>query len=52
MQKVSQSQNLLNSLPKEEASVTISFSSVLKNGTSSMLKSEIYHPFAYLKNSF
>ena len=44
LQEFSQSQNLLNSIGKQKASVPFSFPVVLKNG-SWMLKSEIYHPF-------
>ena len=50
IQGLSQSWNLLNSIPKQKASVTLSFPSVLKNGTSWMLKSEIYYPFPDSKN--
>ena len=42
VQELSQSRNLLNSIAEQKASVTLSFPSVLKNGTSWMLKSEIY----------
>ena len=43
---------LLNSIAEQKASVTLSFPSVLKNGTSWMLKSETYHLFPDSKNSF
>ena len=52
IQELSQSRNLLSSIPKQKASVTLSFPFVLKNRTSSLLKSEIYHPLpdsAYFK---
>ena len=52
IQEVSQSRNLLNSIPEQKASVTLSFPSVLKNGASWMLKSEIYHLFPDSKNHF
>ena len=42
--------NLFNSIPEQKASVTLSFPSVLKNGTSWMIKSEIYHPFLIQKS--
>ena len=45
IQELSQSRKLLNSIPKQKASARLSFPFVLKNGTSWLLKSEIYHPF-------
>ena len=50
--ELSQSRNLLNSIAEQKASVTLSFHSVLKNGTSWMLNSEIYHPLPDSKNCF
>ena len=44
--------NLLNAMVEQKASATLSFPSVLKNGTSWMLNSEIYHPFTDSKNCF
>ena len=52
IQELSQSQNFLNSIPEQKASGTVSFPSVLKNGTSWMIKSEIYHPSPDSKNRF
>ena len=52
IQELSQSRNLLNSITEQKASVTRSFHSVLKNGKSRMLKSEIYHPLPESKNHF
>ena len=49
-QKLSQSRNLLNSIAEQKVSVKLSFPSVLKNGASWMLKSEVYHPFPDSKN--
>ena len=51
-QELSQSRNLINSIAEQKASVTLFFSSVLKNGISWMLKEEIYHPFPDLKSHF
>ena len=51
-QEHSQKQNLLNSIAEHKASVTLSFPSILKNGTSWMLQLEIYHPFPDSKSSF
>ena len=42
----------LNSTAKQKHSVTLSFPSVLKNGTSQILKSEIYHRFLNSKKRF
>ena len=50
--RVQRKANLSNSLPEQEASATLSFPSVLKNGTSWMIKSEIYHPFLIQKIVF
>ena len=50
IQELSQSWNLLNSILEQKASLTLSLHSILKNGTSWMLKSEIYHPFPDSKN--
>ena len=52
IQKLSQSQNLLNFISKQKASLKLSFPSVLKNKTSWMLKSETYHLFLDSKNCF
>ena len=52
IQKLSQSQNLLNFIAKQKASLKLSFPSVLKNKTSWMLKSETYHLFLDSKNCF
>ena len=43
IQELSQSQNLLSSIPEQKSAAILSFPSVLKNRTR-MLKSEIYHP--------
>ena len=51
-QKLSQSRNLLNSIAEQKVSVKLSFPSVLKNGASWMLKSEVYHPFPDSKKCF
>ena len=45
IQELSQSRNLHNSIAEQKALVTLSFTSVLTNGISWMLKSEIYHTF-------
>ena len=45
IQELSQIRNLLNSIAKQKASATLSFPSVLKNGTSSMIRSEVFLPF-------
>ena len=52
IQKLSQSQNLLNFIAKQKASLTLSFPSVLNNKTSWMLISENYHLFLDSKNCF
>ena len=51
IQELSQSQNVFNSILEQRPSLTTSFFSVLKNGTSWMLKSEIYHLFSDSKKS-
>ena len=43
IQELSKSRNLLNSIPEQKASVTLSSPSVLKYETSWIIKSEIYH---------
>ena len=52
IQELSQYQNFLNSIPEQKASGTVSFPSVLNNGTSWMIKSEICHPSPDSKNRF
>ena len=52
IQELSQSQNFLKLIPEQKASGTVSFPSVLKNGTSWMIKSEICHPSPDSKNRF
>ena len=52
IQGLSQSRNLLNSVGEQKATVTLSFPFILKNGTSWMLISEIYHPFPDSRESF
>ena len=42
--------DLINAIAEQKASATLPFASVLKNGTSWMLNSEIYHPFPDSKN--
>ena len=51
-QEISQNRNLLNSIPEQKASIAFSFPPALKNGTSWILKSEIYHPFPDSSNHF
>ena len=45
IQELCQIRNLLSSIPEKKASITVFFLSVLKNGISRMIKSEIFHPF-------
>ena len=52
IQKLSRSRNLVSFATEQKALVPLSFPSVLKNGTSWMIKSEIYHPFLDSKNCF
>ena len=49
VQETKQSWNLVNSLPKLKALVTLSFPTALKNGTSQTQKSKAYHPFLLSK---
>ena len=52
IQELSQHQNFLNSIIEQKASGTVSFPSVLNNGTSWMIKSEICHLSPDSKNRF
>ena len=52
IQELSQSQNLLDYIPRQKASIALYFPPVLKNGTIWMLKAEIYHRFSDPKNHF
>ena len=52
IQELSHSRSLLGSIAEQNTPVTLSFFSLLKNGTNWMLKSEIYHLLLDSKNHF